>query len=129
MTMIEVKTSELIGPALDWAVAKAEGDEHWTSDRNIDWFAWRMRNWKPSTDWAQCGPLIEKYMIRTQYAADTEKRADAGCLAQTWRPYALAHGDTLLIAACRAIVAAELGDTVQVPKELMADAAIGEDMP
>lgn len=26
--MIEVKTAELIGPALDLAVAKAEGDDH-----------------------------------------------------------------------------------------------------
>lgn len=110
MEMVEVKASELIGAALDWAVAKAEGDDHWTSDRNVDWFAWRMRNWKPSTDWSQGGPLIDKYRV-----AFEDNLGDwFACI-----PGGMANGETHLIASCRAIVAAKLGDTVQVPAELL----------
>ncbi|MDW3712900.1 MULTISPECIES: phage protein NinX family protein [unclassified Pseudomonas] len=120
--MKTVRTAELIGAALDWAVGIAVG-EHIT--RIVGDHPHVLINgqiagrYLPSTDWSQGGPLIEKCMVRTQYAADTEKRADAGCLAQVWRPYAMAHGDTLLIAACRAIVAANLGDEVQIPAELL----------
>lgn len=127
MNMIEVKTAELSGSALDWAVAKAEGDEHWTSDRNIDWFAWRMRNWKPSTDWSQGGPLIEKYR------AYPDRYHDTVVISEEGRFFVLADSETLnfgdefdsmegstpLIAACRAIVAAKMGDVVQVPAELL----------
>ena len=111
--MKTVKTCELIGSALDWAVAKSEGDEHWTSDRNPDWFAWRMRNWKPSTEWAQCGPLIEKYKV----VIETD---DASIYWARLPPYnsLFKSGSDHLVAACRAIVAAKLGDTVQIPDEL-----------
>lgn len=116
--MKTVRTSELIGAPLDWAVAKAQGVEIDLPGSDVVWAKYAGA-YSPSTDWSQGGPLIEKYMVRTQYAADTEKRVDAGCLAQVWRPYVMAHGNTLLIAACRAIVAANLGDEVQIPAELL----------
>ncbi|MHC9284128.1 phage protein NinX family protein [Pseudomonas aeruginosa] len=136
---VEVKIWDLEGAALDWAVAMAEGEEvivHGIGQYRYDvrggihcckygcTFGPRsiteeVERYEPSDSWAQGGPLIEKHMIRTHYAADTEKRADAGCIAQTWRPYAEAYGRTLLIAACRAIVTASLGETVSVPAELI----------
>lgn len=129
---VEVKTCELEGQALDWAVGCIEDEQ--IERKQIGWLLMNLEvwiplpdtpyfdivtHWSPSTDWSQGGPLIEKYMVRTHYMADTEKRADAGCIAQTWRPYATACGDTLLIAACRAIVTAKLGETVSVPAELI----------
>jgi hypothetical protein len=118
--MKTVNTCELIGPALDWAVAKSCGDEHWTSGRNPDWFAWRMRNWKPSTDWAQGGPLIEKYVVSIEFGKNQDDfpgwSAIVGPVTYMQEPDAF--GSTPLVAACRAIVTAKLGETVQIPDEL-----------
>ena len=53
-----MKTSDLIGPALDWAVAKCEGFFGGNppisfTDSNDDFY-------RPSIDWAQGGPIIER---------------------------------------------------------------------
>ncbi|PZQ35070.1 MAG: DUF2591 domain-containing protein, partial [Pseudomonas putida] len=77
------------------------------------------KRYNPWEDWALGGELIEKYaaMVRGfpnqmyQTLAIARVRI-SGALA--WR-----SGKTPLIALCRAIVAAKLGDTVQAPKELM----------
>ena len=125
---VEVKTAELIGAALEYSVAMAldaHGQEtgsstlsdskHWV----IPGFApMRWDDWTPSTDWSQGGPLIERYMVACDYGrplADGEKPL---WFAQVWKPYGGMHGDTPLIAACRAIVAANLGETALVPVEL-----------
>lgn len=128
--LIEVKTADLTGEALGWAVGKAEG-------LNLELVPpqygnpWRVfaryqgqaiehtKRYNPWEDWALGGELIEKYaaMVRGfpnqmyQTMAIARVRI-SGALA--WR-----SGKTPLIALCRAIVAAKLGDTVQVPKELM----------
>lgn len=118
--MIEVKTAELIGPALDWAVAKADGvsirllskdnpQEKWQVQKQ-----WRMDGpYWPSQDWSQCGPLIAKHRVSIIYS-------DEVCNPCAWTDSTADwHAETPIIAACRAIVAAKLGDTVQVPKELI----------
>ncbi len=126
MTMIEVKTSELIGAALDWATAEAAG-----------WQPKRMHGGiymcvavlgyddepEPSTDWWQIGPLIEKYEIAIE-PTDSDPGASWRWVAK-FESDGNSHGakrwgPTPLIAACRAIVAARLGDTVSVPAELVA---------
>lgn len=71
---MKIKTSELIGAALDWAVAKCAG-------REIDGFGrygvvvWELDAltgdkeacclFTPSTDWAQGGPIIDRESIST----------------------------------------------------------------
>ena len=69
---MKVKTTKLIGPALDWAVAKCEGYEvdHDFTLAGIfmpGWFVQMDSNyWKPfetytpSTNWSQGGPIIER---------------------------------------------------------------------
>ncbi len=136
MDMVERKTTELEGAALDWSVAIAEG---WTPDRPKDgqlrkeWLGGvthyiavgehaQCASWQrfsPSTDWSQGGPLIVKY------GCDLTCIASANCWeAACWdndMPVPDLHvreGETPLIAACRSIVAAKLGDTVQIPSEL-----------
>lgn len=118
-SMIEVKTADLIGPALDWVVAKVEGhDAHHsggvvrTTMHGV--FGPELRY---STDWSQGGPLIEKYRTSIIYS-------DEVCNPCAWTDDTAAwHATTPLIAACRAIVAAKLGETVRCPKELMPTSA------
>lgn len=123
--MIEVKTAELVGPALDWAVAKAEGHEPLVvptgraeysvgvilaMDDGPKGFACRY-----STDWSLGGPLIDKHKVSIAYHNGPDCTPMA-CLSDTHPAFEC--GRTTLIAACRAIVAAKLGDTVRVPRSL-----------
>jgi hypothetical protein len=53
-----MKTSELTGAALDWAVAKCEGVK---VEQIMGLSLWSSANWKQySTNWAQGGPIIER---------------------------------------------------------------------
>ncbi|RJG10967.1 DUF2591 domain-containing protein [Pseudomonas cavernicola] len=118
MSNIEVKTADLIGPALDWAVALATGADELKvgADGGVsciyqlpDGGCW-TNYYRPSTDWSQGGPLIEKHITALNQSG-----------TETWWAHSedrLGLGPTALIAACRAIVAAKLGDTVSVPAEL-----------
>lgn len=122
--MIEVKTSELIRRALDWAVAKGLGFEYRKTGE------YGTAHWlhqgsggnsvmpRYSNDWAKTGPLIDKYLIDL-----TVEHPSMICAALCdengmYIDDKVSFGDTHLIAACRAIVAARLGDTVQIPDEL-----------
>lgn len=122
--MTEVKTADLIGPSLDWAVAAAAfglEPRKLPNDLLGTWYAGEYdggyNDWAPSTDWAQGGPLIEKYDWALPYRATS--RYHIGKYEACTPGGFPRNGDTPLIAACRAIVAAEFGDTVMIPKELM----------
>lgn len=124
MKMIEVKTVDLVGAALDWAVSKAVCDERvsmwgksiWTEEGPQAGHGYCGKTYSPSTDWAQGGPLIEKYEVMICYPSiQKEDPWEASC-----RDDMNFHdGQTPLISAMRAIVAAKLGDTVSVPAELL----------
>lgn len=117
MDMIEVNTSELVGPALDWATVKAdEGHEEKIYGAGAGCFV--LAN--PSSCWEVGGPLIHKYAIA--FAGKPGGANGNG----TWLAYFSdgpdaweALGDLHLVAACRAIVAAKLGAVVSVPRQLM----------
>ena len=113
-----MKTSELTGAALDWAVAKCEGV---VKGDSLDVGFIREGGYSPSTDWAQGGPIIERERIAVMHIADRQpdQRWDAGEEGFTpteFRP--LACGPTPLVAAMRCYVAIMMGDDVDVPKEL-----------
>lgn len=104
--MIEVKTAELIGPALDFSAAKAEG--------------LNCKVIKLSTDWSQAGQLIDKYGISLVPPCGAHNDWDAYIYDSIGNTVGSAERcETALIAICRAVVAAQLGDTVQVPAELI----------
>lgn len=113
--LIEMKTANLIGPALDWAVTEAAGGVR-KPFRVIKFPRgtpqWIMGEFRPSTDWSLGGPLIQRYGV------DIEHLGDGRVLARIVENGAVELGPDELIAACRAIVAMQLGDTVQVPAEL-----------
>ena len=99
-----MKTSDLTGAALDWAVTKCEGFDHKVTSNE-----WGLWGW--ATDWAQGGPIIERERLDV-YGFDGER----WCANDNLR--ATQYGDTPLIAAMRCYVASRLGDEGDVPKEL-----------
>lgn len=116
--MIAVKTAELIGPALDWAVAQAEGQDMallTPVDGRVQICGMWSRNctFAPSTDWSQGGPLIGRHRMSFEDGVTDFYAVCAG---------GEGYGPTHLVAACRAIVSAALGDTAQVPSELIGGA-------
>ena len=106
-----MKTSELTGAALDWAVAKCEGNNGvwYVSDKETVDFT-------PSTDWAQGGPIIEREKIAIDWDHDCWN-------ASTDDLPAYYSAETPLIAAMRCYVASKLGDEVDIPEELTGVAA------
>jgi hypothetical protein len=118
-----MKTSELTGVALDWAVATANGDyPQWDAQRCV-FYAANGADMDYSTSWALAGPIIEANALdvcpydpngvgwrATTRTADYDKPAE--------RQYGAMFGPTPLIAAMRCFVASKLGNTVELPKEL-----------
>lgn len=123
-----MKTSELTGPALDWAVAKCEGYEATIDgygcvinrERVVDRF-------EPSTNWGWSGPIIEREGVDIQQVfCYMEGSFSEPCGWQAIRhtkggpinpPKQIA--DTPLIAAMRCYVASKLGPKVDIPEELL----------
>ena len=104
---IKLKTSELTGAALDWAVAKCELGEAINEVDDPHFY---------STDWALAGPIIERDIAKVERFSDalweaTAYTKDAQDIVQS--------GPTPLIAAMRCYVASQLGDEVEVPSELL----------
>ena len=102
-----MKTNELTGAALDWAVANCEGVEIIVRQENWDWY---------SSSWEHGGPIIEREGL------DIRKIRTAHAMA--WRSVTFddsikQYGPTPLIAAMRCYVASKLGDEIDVPADLL----------
>ena len=107
---MKIKTNELTGAALDWAVAKCEGLA--ISDRATKWRAENCPHLY-STNWAQGGPIIEREDIDTVKVGVKQWRGRI----EGGNPVS-GYGPTPLIAAMRCYVASKLGDEIELPKEL-----------
>ena len=137
---MKIKTSELTGAALDWAVAKAtqiplyQCGEGWPGNHVVNEESLRRpivtigltgrmllegpkasenKEWSPSTDWAQGGPIIEREGISWHCGNKS-----------SWHAYAYGSsedmtGPTPLIAAMRCYTSSKLGDEIEVPDELL----------
>ena len=112
-----MQTADLVGSALDWAVAKCIGIEM------VGLFFWGKGDldareygpgFKPTTDWADGGPIIEREGINIiqcgSWMAEMDADYSGGVIS--------AEGPTPLIAAMRCYVASKLGDEIEIPKEL-----------
>jgi len=111
-----MKTSELTGAALDWAVAKAKGYADFVLDAKRFREMHDTGHYNYSTDWAQGGPIIDREKIGVDYF-------DVGNGRPVWVAGLAPKqetGPTPLIAAMRCYVASKLGDEVEVPEELLA---------
>jgi hypothetical protein len=103
----KMKTSELTGRALDWAVTRANYEINFE-------FVWRncRVDCNYSSDWRQGGPIIERERITidarehgTLWVAHSRQVGQDGIT-----------GPTPLIAAMRCYVANKLGDEVEIPQ-------------
>lgn len=132
-----MKTSELTGRALEWAIATCEG---WV---NLRWHNWgylidnevelvmdhKDGKWKSSLEdmhllgWNQAGPIIEREEIYVRSTGDAgvwEAMVwDDGDSVSTCGYQHVSQGPTLLVAAMRTFVRSRLGEEVDVPKELL----------
>ena len=129
---MKIKTADLIGPTLDFAVANREGEDvvaWYTTDREAYFvvlaYAFvdkeRMTTYPdpeetyyPSSHWAQGGPIIDSSGICIN--------SDVEGYGEDWEAHMPGQnsfsGPTPLIAAMRCYVASKLGDTVEIPEEL-----------
>jgi hypothetical protein len=105
-----MRTSELSGAALDWAVAKCEGVIN-GDDLDIGFIL--ERGYTPSTDWAAGGAIIEREGIAVWQFDDVTWRA----MGKDTVPDPI-EGATPLIAAMRCYVTSKLGDDVELPEGL-----------
>lgn len=117
---MKVKTSELSGVQLDYAVAYSvdwgQPVLHITSGGSFVELMGVV--FSPTTNWSQCGPLIDAHspviticrgMVRTEIATLENDVSATG----------IGIGITYTISFCRALVSLKLGDEVDIPDELM----------
>ena len=118
---MKIRTSELIGPALDWAVAQCLGKQtlidHYGAifiespgTDSGEYYGWTR--FEPHTNWSHGGPIIEHEVIELYEHKQLE------CWAAKSKAGDLRYGPTPLIAAMRCDLASKLGDEVEVPEEL-----------
>ncbi len=114
---MKLKTSDLKGAALDWAVAECEGN---------GWSKMVLRRpvsymFRPSTDWSQGGPIIERERIDLETCGGGWRSVSEITFQSDTPGY---YGPTPLIAAMRCYVASTLGEAVDVPDDIALDSMI-----
>lgn len=97
-----MKTSELTGATLDWAVAKCESEPVYSY----------------STNWLFGGPIIEREKICIEGRPGMSEGWAAHYSKKRESLYFYSIGQTPLVAAMRCYVASKLGDDVDIPEEL-----------
>ena len=113
-----MKTSELTGLALDWAVAQAQGLETWNDSSQI-LLVGDDEPYHPATDWAQGGPIIEReWLDITPWPNESREDMRWHCQQHDSGGDCAQYGPTPLIAAMRCYVASVLGDEIKILKEL-----------
>lgn len=148
---VVIETCKLEGPALDWAVAKADGsaqmfdcENDWPGNNAVTQAACEgsviilaldhrlyietsqaTRLWAPSTDWSQSGKFLDDHIKRM---GDCAEPIDGwAALSEGKQCYAMNHdgdmafGSTKRIAVCRAVVLSKLGTSVEVPAVLVGE--------
>jgi hypothetical protein len=126
---MKIKTNELTGAALDWAVAKAEN-----ASPDTGWLllgvCWYKRDeegvshlFQPSTNWSQGGPIIGREWIKLfpnvggAWSAQIRHTKSHPLVAyKVIAGWTNAAGPSPLIAAMRCYVASKLGGAVDVPE-------------
>lgn len=125
---MKIKTSELKGTTLDYAVAVCE--DMIDKDKQGYFVRWGQNGtalytldvigdeFFPSSNWSQAGQIIEREGI-TLYAGVHLVGGNPGAQIYERNNPKVVTGDTPLQAAMRCYVASKLGDEVDVPEEVV----------
>ncbi len=121
---MKVKTADLIGPALDWAVAQCEMMRADYRDRGL--LVHRIGYGQPmppySTNWSQGGPIVEREEIGLRRNAPCSRGREweaSPSITAKGAGGKWGYGSTPLIAAMHCFVASRLGNEVDIPEELL----------
>ncbi len=118
-----IKTSEATPSQINYLVAKIEGVKFTLAQVYGLWSVMtdNYKFYEPATDWSHGGPIIEREHIAVRFEPECHwlfAPPEATWLAN-YNGVGEWHGPTPLIAAMRCYVASKLGDTVDVPEELI----------
>ena len=117
--LTELKTSELEGAALDWAVGRAAGvdfgPDSLQSPREVIVGGYQGRprvQWAPRLFWSQLGPLVDRFWREiTSWLFDR--------FNTKWRDSIDGMPGDIQLWFCRAIAGSVFGDTVGIPTYLL----------
>lgn len=120
---MKLKTKQLSGRALNWAIADLIGVETWFDpkdnrlyhhDPEVD----DSRTWSPSTKGGQGHDLIERYLVDTFHMEREpvvwEAEIQTGPMKR-----ARSYGPTALVAAMRCILVAQRGEEIEIPDSMI----------
>lgn len=119
-----IKTAELSDTALDWAVATCIGFKTYNNKQielqygrlNVCVYPSHCKQFTPSTDWSQGGPIIEREeSLQLKIWLESTPETKCEVHIHNYKGDWVAFGATPLIAAMRCYVASKLGDEVNVP--------------
>ena len=121
MKLITIETKDLIGRALDWAVAEHVTGMFMTGASPLD----RLGDYAPSTNWAYGGFVLEMCKVEIAYFGgkvraclqEVTKHSDVYTTSAYTSFYA--EPDGTLLVAMRAAVQKVAGSRVSVPAELL----------
>lgn len=123
-----IKTTDLIGRQLDWAVAKCLAQENgatYVTTSSGKLFIsdplnppGRLNNFCPSKNWSQGGPIIQREGISLSYFDDHDSCPWDVCMQMKPRALDL-EGFEPLVLAMRCYVSSKFGESIDVPEELL----------
>lgn len=122
---MKVKTTDLNGTPLNWAVAQCLGVTPVAVKKNYSegWLLYSRPNatipLEYSSKWAQGGLIIDQMMQGKFFLMENDDSCCHAAYSETEHDNAHGYGPTPLLAAMRCFVASRLGDEVDVPDELM----------
>ncbi|WP_105610649.1 phage protein NinX family protein [Cronobacter malonaticus] len=118
MQLRKMKTAELTGAALDWAVAETQGRRRIATSRKEFGLSVAKSIIPPySTAWAWCGPLIDEYKLNVSHMP-SGRRPDEPWFCCNNSETFWCTGGSAMVAVCRAVVSEQLGDEVDIPTNL-----------
>lgn len=119
-----VKTADLIGEALHWATGKADGQplqivpaQYGNPARVFVETPSGLVRYRPTTDWLTAGDLMDRHKIDLVTGDDLSLSDRFRRIAVGVKIHVAAPDNRTAI--CRAVVAAGLGETVDVPEVLL----------
>lgn len=115
-----IKTAELDGPALDWAVAQADETPIQIHKPAIGMGFCKYCGlvYNPSSDWTLAAAVIERYITTIHWSTDAKNTGWEATINHNG-DVTVAYGRTPLVAAMRCFVLEKLGSEVKIPNVLV----------